>query len=116
MLQESMLVNVLELGGELVSVDEATLHDSIPTRVMFRHVRNAVNQYRQTMTIARQRVGRRGKTCTGAYPGGPLLYGYSAERAGCSAPPSVDLDEAKIVQTCSRNTLTDRPCGSSPGI
>lgn len=56
-----MLVNVLELGGELVSVDEATLHDSIPTRVMFRHVRNAVNQYRQTMTIARQRSGDAGR-------------------------------------------------------
>jgi DNA invertase Pin-like site-specific DNA recombinase len=111
MLQEKMLTKVLGLGGELIFIGEPDLCDSDPTRVMFRHVRNAVNQYRRAMTIARQRVGRRGKTCTGGYPGGPLLYGYRAERTGRSAPPSVDLDEAEIVQTCSRNTLTDRPCG-----
>lgn len=99
MLQENMLTNVLELGGELISIDEPDLCDGDPTRVMFRQIKGAVSQYEKAMIVARLRAGRRKKARMGGYSGGWLPYGYTAEGSGRSAKPAVDLAEARIVQT-----------------
>lgn len=99
MLQENMLTNVLELGGELLSIDEPDLCDGDPTRVMFRQIKGAVSQYEKAMIVARLRAGRRKKARMGGYSGGWLPYGYKAEGAGRLAKPIVDPGEASVVRS-----------------
>jgi site-specific DNA recombinase len=98
MLQENMLTNVLELGGELISIDEPDLCDSDPTRVMFRQIKGAVSQYEKAMIVARLRAGRRKKARMGGYSGGWLPYGYRVEGNGRAAQPRVDACEASVIR------------------
>lgn len=67
MLQENMLTNVLELGGDVISIDEPDLCDNDPTRVMFRQIKSVVSQYEKAMIVARLRgqaqEARLGRVC-----------------------------------------------------
>ncbi|MEN6642746.1 MAG: recombinase family protein [Armatimonadia bacterium] len=98
MLQETMLGNVQELGGELISIDEPDLCDGDPTRTMFRQIKGAISQYEKVMIVTRLKAGRRKKVRQGGYSGGWLPYGYSAEGQGPDAKPVVDGAAAAIVR------------------
>ena len=82
MLQENMLANVRELGGELVSVDEPDLCNGDPTRTLFRQMKGAISEYEKAMIVARLKAGRRKKVRQGGYAGGWLPYGYTTEGRG----------------------------------
>lgn len=98
MLQETMLANVQELGGELISIDEPDLCDGDPTRTMFRHIKGAISQYEKAMIVTRLKAGRRKKVRQGGYAGGWLPYGYSAQGQGPDAKPVIDEREAAVVK------------------
>ena len=98
MLQENMLANVRELGGELVSVDEPDLCNGDPTRTLFRQMKGAISEYEKAMIVARLKAGRRKKVRQGGYAGGWLPYGYTTEGQGTEARPVVDQHAAETVR------------------
>lgn len=98
MLQETMLGNVQELGGAMVSIDEPDLCTSDPTRTLFRQIKGAISEYEKAMIVARLKAGRRKKTRQGGYAGGWLPFGYAAEGQGAEARPVVDPVTAPVVK------------------
>jgi DNA invertase Pin-like site-specific DNA recombinase len=98
MLQETLLLGVQRLGGELVSIDEPDLCNGDPTRTMFRQIKGAVSEYDKAMIVARLKAGRRKKARQGGYSGGWVPYGYIIEGQGTDARPVVDEAAAAVVR------------------
>ena len=83
-LQEQLLMEIRNLGGELFSTaagEQDYLKDDPddPSRRLIRQVLGAVNEYERAMIRLRLRRGQQRKAERGEYAGGRPPYGYRAE-------------------------------------
>lgn len=77
MLQEHILIDLKDLGIEIISTAEPDMCNDDPTRILMRQIMGAIAQYDKTMIVLKLRGARRRKKaatgrCEGAKPFGDL--------------------------------------------